>query len=127
MGVETTSTGLHATTAGGLVVGAVGISILWTAGQDFPFYPPPGIVILVVGALFVGLTSWRWTPAVGAFLGLFVAVGFLVSGVAGGDGFDNLSGVHGTGRAIGQVIQLIGAITALVAGALQTRANYSRL
>jgi hypothetical protein len=40
----------------GLVVGAVGIAILWAAGVEFPIYPPPGI------------------------LGLFVTVGFLVSG-----------------------------------------------
>lgn len=44
------------TTIAGLVVGAAGISILWASGLDFPFYPPPGIVILLAGALFVGLT-----------------------------------------------------------------------
>ena len=108
------------------MVGAAGIAILWATGQVFPFYPPPGILILLVGALIVSLTSRRWTPAVGAALGLFVAAGFLVSGLAGGDGFANISGVHGSGRAIGQATQLIGVITALVAGTLQTKANYSR-
>jgi hypothetical protein len=114
-------TNLRAITVTGLLVGAVGISILWAAGQDFPFYPPPGIVILVVGALFVALMSWRWAPVVGAVLGLFVAAGFVASGLNGGDGFDNVSGVHGAGRAIGQVVQLIGVLTALVAGLLQAR------
>jgi len=109
----------------GLVVGAVGILILLVAGQEFPFFPPPGMVILLVGALFVGVTSWRWTPAVGAALGLFVLVGFLLSGFAGGDGFDNLSGEHGVGRAVGQAIQLVGVIAALVAGSVQTKVNYS--
>ena len=126
MTAKTTTNGLRATTAGGLVVGAAGIAILWAAGQDFPVYPPPGIVILSVGALIVSLMSRRWTPAVGAALGLFVAAGFLVSGLAGGDGFANISGAYGTGRAIGQATQLIGVITALVAGTLQTMANYSR-
>jgi hypothetical protein len=110
-------------TIAGLLVGALGISILWATGQEFPFYPPPGIVILLAGALFVGLTSWRWTPAVGAFLGFFVTVGFLVEGVLRGIGFDNLTGDAGTGRALGQGIQLVGVVTALVAGVIATRAN----
>jgi hypothetical protein len=121
-----TSTRLRATTVGGLVTGAVGISILWAAGQEFPVYPPPGIIILAVGAVFVGLTSRPWTPLVGAVIAAFVAVGFVVSGLGGGDGFDNVSGVHGAGRSIGQVVQLIGVIIALVASTLHAKANYSR-
>ena len=111
-------------TVAGLVVGAIGISILWATGQDFPIYPPPGIVILLVGAFFVGLTSWRWTPAVGAFMGLFVTVGFLIEAVVSGTGLDNLTGDAGTGRAIGQGIQMVGVVTALVAGVIATQANY---
>lgn len=111
-------------TVAGLVVGAIGISILWATGQDFPIYPPPGIVILLVGALFVGLTSWPWTPAVGAFMGLFVTVGFLIEAVVGGTGLDNLTGGAGTGRAVGQAVELVGVVTALVAGIIATQANY---
>jgi hypothetical protein len=110
----------------GLMVGAAGIATLWATGQEFPFYPPPGIVILLAGALFVGLTSWRWTPAVGAFLGFFVTVGFLIEGIVGGTGFDNLTGDAGTGRALGQGILLVGVVTALVAGVIATRANYRK-
>ena len=117
------TTVLRAITAAGLLVGAGGIAILWAAGQDFPFYPPPGIVILVVGALFVALTSWRWTPAVGAGLGLFVAAGFVASGLGGGDGFDNITGAEGAARAVGQMIQLVGVVAALVAGSLQIRSD----
>jgi hypothetical protein len=78
----------------GLVVGAVGIAILWAAGVEFPIYPPPGI------------------------LGLFVTVGFLVSG-----GLPNLVGRDGTSQAIGTRIQMIGVLTALVAGVMATRAK----
>lgn len=117
---------LWLSTIAGLVVGAAGIAILWATGQEFPFYPPPGIVILTVGALFMVFAPWRWAPAVGAFLGLFVVVGFIASGLAGGDGFTNIAGADGVGRALGQAIQVVGVATALVAGVMATRANYVR-
>ena len=47
-------------TIAGLTAGAVGIAILWAAGVEFPFYPPPGILILGFGAVFVTLAPWRW-------------------------------------------------------------------
>jgi hypothetical protein len=31
-------------------------------GGEFPIYPPPGIIILLAGAIFVSLGSWPWTP-----------------------------------------------------------------
>src|SRR5215218_11508265 len=96
--------GPRAATVAGLAVGASGIALLWVSGVEFPIYPPPGIVILLAGVLFVGLAPWRWAPGVGAFLGLFVTVGFLISP----SGLSNLTGEAGTGVAIGQGIQVIG-------------------
>jgi hypothetical protein len=101
----------------GLLIGAGGIAILWAAGIEFPVAVPPGIVILVVGAVFVALTPWRWAPAVGAFLGLFVIVGWAISPT----GRDNLTGQSGTAVAIGSAIQLAGVLTALIAGVVATR------
>jgi protein-S-isoprenylcysteine O-methyltransferase Ste14 len=69
----------------------------------------------------VGLAPWPWTPALGAFLGLFVTVGFVASG-----GPPNLVGRDGTSVAIGTWIQLIGVLTALVAGVIATRINYRK-
>jgi hypothetical protein len=112
----------RAVTVLGLVVGALGIAILWASGVEFPIYPPPGIVILLAGALFVGLVPWRWAPGVGALLGLFVFVGFLISPT----GLTNLFGQAGTSVAIGQAIQVIGVVTALLAGVITTRANYRK-
>jgi hypothetical protein len=109
-------------TIAGLVVGALGIAILWASGVEFPIYPPPGIIILLAGALFVGLAPWRWVPAVGALLGLFVMVGFLISPT----GLPNLFGRAGTSIAIGQGIQVIGVLTALIAGVIATWANYQK-
>jgi hypothetical protein len=114
--------GPRTATVVGLVVGAVGIAIMWASGIEFPIYPPPGIVILLAGAIFVGLASWAWAPGVGAFLGLFVLVGFLISPT----GLSNLSGEAGTGVAVGQGIQVVGVLTALVAGVIATRANYQK-
>ena len=113
--------GPRAATVAGLVVGAVGIAVLWASGVEFPIYPPPGIVILLAGAIFVGLAPWPWTPAVGAFLGLFVTVGFVASG-----GPPNLFGRDGTSVAIGTWIQMTGVLTALIAGVIATRANYRK-
>ena len=112
--------GPRGVTVVGLVVGALGIAVLWASGVQFPIYPPPGMVILLAGALLVGLAPWRWAPGVGALLGLFVLVGFLISPT----GLSNLSGQAGTGVAIGQAIQVLGVLGALIAGVITTRANY---
>jgi hypothetical protein len=125
----------HALTVAGLVVGAAGIAILWASGVEFPLAIPPGLVILLVGALFVALAPWRWAPGVGAFLGLFVTLGFLVSGgvpnLIGGDGntffgTPNPIGRDTLGTVIGTWIQMIGVLSALIAGMIATRNNYRK-
>ena len=55
--------GPRTATVVGLVVGAVGIAIMWASGIEFPIYPPPGIVILLAGAIFVSLAPGRGRPA----------------------------------------------------------------
>ena len=102
----------------GLVVGAIGIGMLWASGVEFPFYPPPGLLILGAGAVFVALARWSWTPFVGAFLGLFGIVGFVLSSVVRDAGTGNLTGDAGAGGVIGTVVQLVGAGVALVAGSM---------
>jgi hypothetical protein len=42
MNGQRTLSGPRAVTVVGLVVGAVGIAILWASGVEFPIYPPPG-------------------------------------------------------------------------------------
>ena len=122
MNVQSILSRPRAVTVVGLVVGALGIAILWAAGVAFPIYPPPGIPILLIGALFVALAPWRWVPGVGAFLGLFVLVGFLISP----SGLTNLFGRAGSSVVIGQAIQVIGVLTALIAGVIATRDNRRR-
>ena len=108
----------------GLVVGAIGIMMLWASGVEFPFYPPPGVLILAAGAVFVALAPWSWVPGVGSFLGLFVIVGFVVSSVVSGEGTGNLMGDAGVVGSVGTVIQLVGAVTALAAGVLASKQEY---
>src|SRR5829696_6727414 len=127
--------GERALTVAGLVVGAAGIAVLWASGVEFPVAIPPGLVILLVGALFVGPAPWRWATGVGAFLGLFVTLGFLPSGsipnLVGGDGY-TLFGTPNPidrdtlGTIIGTWIQTIGVLTALIAGVIATRNNYRK-
>jgi hypothetical protein len=109
-------------TVAGLMAGAIGIGVLWASGVRFPFVIPPGIVVLLATAALVGLSPWRWAPAVGAFVGLFITVGFLISPT----GIPNFFGRNGTSPQIGTWIQMTGVLTALVAGVIATRASYRR-
>jgi hypothetical protein len=110
----------QALTMSGLVIGAAGIAILWAAGIEFPVAVPPGLVILLSGALIVALVRKRWAPGIGAFLGLFVIVGFLISP----EGLGNLFGQRGAAVAFGQGIQLIGVLLAFAMGSLATWRAY---
>lgn len=119
MRAQRLSSAFRMVTIAGLVIGAIGIAVLWAAGTPFPFYPPPGILILLGGALFIGLAPWRWGPAVGTALGVFIIVGFLLSG-----GLSNLVGSAGLGVAVGQGIQLAGVLLALITGVLALWVSY---
>lgn len=108
----TTGTSSRAVAAAGLAAGAAGIGVLWASGRiDFPFYPPPGLLILAAGALFVALVRWRWAPIAAVAVGAFMIVGFLASG-----GLDNLTGGRGTTVSVGLAVQMLGVVVALVAG-----------
>ena len=122
-------------TVAGLVAGGAGVAVLWASGVEFPFAIPPGLVILLAGALFVGLAPWRWATGVGAFMGLFVTCGFLISG-----GVPNFLGADGStlfgtpnpvdrdtlGTVVGTWSQMLGVLTALIAGVVATRNNYRK-
>src|SRR5689334_18157349 len=87
----------------GLVLGAAGIALLWAGGVEFPAVVPPGMLILLAGAAVVVLIRRPWSSWLAAGLGLFVTVGFLLSGI-NGDGFDHLLGRDGFVIALGQSI-----------------------
>lgn len=117
------ATALRTATAAGLAAGAAGIGLIWASGQvDFPFYPPPGLLILAVGALFVALAPWRWAPAVGVVLGVAMIIGFFGAG-----GIDDITGASGGMVAVGLIVQMSGMLVALVNGALATARAYRRV
>jgi hypothetical protein len=102
----------------GMVIAAAGIIIQIASGSDL--YPtiPPGPIVLLAGAALVALGPWRWTPIVGVFVPLFLFVGAVVAAVNSGEFVDQLAnpGQVGIGIFAGDVIQMLGVITALVAG-----------
>lgn len=107
-------------TVAGLGIGAIGIGLLWASGMiDFPFYPPPGILILTAGLLFVAFAPWRWAPAVGVALGVSMIVGFFAS-----TGVANLTGALGAMVSVGSAVQMIGVVIAVLAGGLALAQAY---
>jgi hypothetical protein len=107
----------------GMVTAAAAIIIQIASGSDL--YPtiPPGPIILLAGAGLVALGPWRWTPIVGVVVPLFLLVGAVVAAVNSGEFVDQLTspGQVGIGIFAGDVMQLLGVITALVAGSVALR------
>jgi small-conductance mechanosensitive channel len=100
----------------GMVVAAAGIIIQIASGSDL--YPtiPPGPIVLLAGAALVALGPWRWTPVVGVVVPLFLLVGAAIAAVVSGEFVDQLTDPGEVGIFAGDVLQLLGMITALVAG-----------
>jgi hypothetical protein len=112
--------GTRMTVLAGLLLGAAGIAVLWAGGVDFPVAVPPGMLILLAGAAVVALIRRPWTAWLAAGLGLFVTVGFILSGI-NGEGFDHLLGRDGFVVALGQTIQLLGVLLAAASGVALAR------
>lgn len=106
-------------TMAGLVVGAIGIVILWVAGADMPAVPP-GFILLLLAAALVAFGPWRWTPIVAILIGLSEAGG--VFGASAGQLVDTtpLSWFLGTW------VRVLGIVLILVGGVLATRLAYRK-
>jgi hypothetical protein len=114
----------------GLLASASGIAVLWAAGIEFPFYPPPGMLIMSTGALAFTLMRprLRYAALVPALLGLSGVVGFVMEAIVGGGiGLANLTGDAGTAPIFGQALQQLGVIVAGVAGVVAIRSRASRV
>jgi hypothetical protein len=110
----------HKLTIIGLVVAAAGISTIFlTNSVEVPPIPIGPILLLLVAGL-VALVPWRWTPVAGAALSLAILVGaFIAPGL-----FDRLSNPAQVGGFIGTWVQMLGLITAIIAGTFATMQSY---
>jgi uncharacterized membrane protein len=105
-------------TVAALLVAAAGFVIQIVSGIEVPTIPP-GLVVLLVTAAMVAFLPWRWTPVIGAAVGLFLLVGFFGSGAVG-----NLLDPSRLGVFTGAWVQFLAVIAAVVAGIVATVQNY---
>lgn len=101
-------------TAAALLVASAGFVIQIASGVKVPPVPP-GLVIMLLAAGLIVFGPWRWTPAVGIAVGLFLLVGFFASGAVGGLLEPRQGGVF-----VGTWIQFLALIVAVVAGTVAT-------
>ena len=107
-------------TVAALLVAALGFAIQIFSGVEVPAIPP-GLVMLPVAAGLVAFLPWRWVPAVGAFVGLFLFVGFFASGAVA-----VLLDPSRLGVLVGAWVPFLAQIVAVVAGIVATTRNYRR-
>jgi hypothetical protein len=105
-------------TVAALLVAAFGFAIQIFSGVEVPTVPL-GLVIVLVAAGLIALSPWRWAPAIGIVVGLFVFVGFFASGA-----LSNLFDPSRFGVLVGAWIQFLAVIAVIVAGGVATTRNY---
>ena len=96
----------------GLVVAAMGVLTEYLTGV--PGFPtvPPGPIILAAAAVVVRFVRWRWSPGVGVLAAVFLSGGAVASGRTA----QLLATPSVLGQWAGAVVQVVGLLTALVAG-----------
>ncbi|MGB3442744.1 MAG: hypothetical protein WBA97_28710 [Actinophytocola sp.] len=105
-------------TVAGLVFGAGGIVAQQVAGVDMPVVAP-GLVLMVVSAILIVATRWRWPVVVGAL----TAVAEVAAVLAGAG---RLVDVADSGVAASSWVRLAGVVLAVGAGAIATITAYRR-
>lgn len=106
----------------GLVLAAIGISTLFLTNSVNVPAVAFGPIILVGVAALVAVGPWKWTPVVGALVG----VGILAGAIIAPGLVDRLSNPGQAGGFVGTWVQVIGLLTAIVSGMLAVRENYAQ-
>ncbi len=101
-----------------LVAAAAGGVIMIVSGVDFPTIPP-GLFILLIPAGLVAFGRWRWTPIIATLAGLFIFVGYFLSGST-----VRLLDLSQFGAFIGLWLQFLASFVTVVAGIVATVQNY---
>lgn len=118
MSTVTTSSSARVWTVVGLLVGAIGLIAQKIAGVTMPAVPP-GLIFLIVAAGLMLNPRWKWAAIIAVLAGLAEVAGFFGSG-----GVSNLTAEFGV--LASSWIRLLGIVTAVVAGALATKAAYRK-
>jgi hypothetical protein len=106
-------------TLAGLLIGAIGILILWVSGADMPAVPP-GIILLVLAAALLMFGPWKWTPIVAIVIGLSEAGGTF------GASSNLLVDTDPFSWFAGTWVRVIGIVLILVGGVLATRLAFRK-
>ncbi|TDD02880.1 hypothetical protein [Nonomuraea diastatica] len=102
-----------------MITGAAGMVIQGVSGVPMPIVPP-GLVLLVGSALLIAFTGWRWTPALGALVGLAEAAAIGIGQL------DTLADPSALGIFLGTWIRTLGIVMAITAGVPATVIAYRR-
>jgi hypothetical protein len=104
----------------GLLVAAAGISTLFLTNSVTVPAVAVGPIILLAAAVLVAVGPWRWTPIVAVVMSLFILGGaFIAPGL-----FDRLGNPAQLGGFVGTWVQMLGLVTAVIAGTVATIQNY---
>jgi hypothetical protein len=106
-------------TLAGLLIGAIGILILWVSGADMPAVPP-GIILLLAAAALLAFGPWKWTPIVAIVIGLSEAAGTFATSSNLLFDTDPFSWFAGTW------VRVIGIVLILVGGVMATRLAFRK-
>ncbi len=102
-----------------LVAAAAGVVMMMISGVDFRTTIPPGLFILLIPAALVAFGRWRWTPIIATLAGLFIFVGYFLSGWV-----VRLLDLSQFGALIGLWLQFLASFITVVAGSIATIWNY---
>jgi hypothetical protein len=105
-------------TVAGLLVGTAGIVAQKVAGVAMPAVPP-GLVLMVVSAVLIVVTRWRWPVVVGSLAAVAEVAAVLA-------GFGKLTDFAEAGVAAASWVRLAGVLVAVGAGAVATIVAYRR-
>ncbi len=102
----------------GLVTAAAGILILFLVGVvTAPV--PVGTLILLTAAAVVAFAPWRWAPALGLAVTLYLIAGFVLNETA-----SRLSTPAGEGELVGSLALALGLFVAAVGGVVSSIRSY---
>ncbi|MBO0840527.1 MAG: hypothetical protein J2O49_06895 [Sciscionella sp.] len=94
-----------------MVLALAGMILQIATGVPYPKVPP-GPIMVGVGAALILFVRWRWMPALGVLISVFLTIGAVASGAS----VRMLAAPGSFGPFLGTLAQLVGELVAIVAG-----------